>query len=283
MSVAIVTDSTCDLHISELEQLGVRRVPLYVMFKGETFKDWETINPNELIEGINEGADMPSTSQPSPQNFEDVFNDAIKAGATEIVCLTISSELSKTIQAANVASKEVSVPVHLFDSQTASLGLGMMVQYAVEKQRAGASAAEIMTALEGMRARSRIFFSVGSLDFLQKNGRIGGARALLGGLLNLKPLLTLVEGKIEPIGRARGSKRARKELVGHISDVASAATGTMHAVFIGIQEEDTITELKKALAELGVQYQDHGQYTIGSVIAAHVGPGTYGVCLYSDE
>ena len=80
MSVAIVTDSTCDLHISELEQLGVRRVPLYVMFKGETFKDWETINPNELIEGINEGADMPSTSQPSPQDFIDVFNDAIKAG-----------------------------------------------------------------------------------------------------------------------------------------------------------------------------------------------------------
>lgn len=283
MSVAIITDSTCDLPIEELEQLGVRRVSLYVFFKGETFKDWETIDPDTLINGVNEGADMPSTSQPSPQDFEDVFNDAIKAGATEIVCLTISSELSKTIQAANVASKEVSVPVHLFDSQTGSLGLGLMVKYAVDKQQAGASAEEIMTALEGMRERSRIFFSVGTLDFLQKNGRIGGAKALMGSLLNLKPLLTLVEGKIEPIGRARGSKRARKELVEHISKVALAATGTVHAAFIGIQEEDTIAELQQALAELGVKYQDHGRYTLGSVIAAHVGPGTYGVSLYSDE
>ncbi|MEM6428379.1 MAG: DegV family protein [Deinococcota bacterium] len=281
MSVAIVTDSTCDLTKEKLDALNVYRVPLYVLFRGETYKDWESINPDELISGVQAGEAMPTTSQPSPQDFEDVFKQAVSAGATEIVCLTISSELSKTIQAANIAAKNLDTSVHIFDSLTASLGLGLMVEYAVNKQREGTSAEAIMNALNTLRDNSRIFFSVGTLDFLQKNGRIGGARAMLGSLLSLKPLLTLVEGKIEPIGRARGSKRALKELVSHIEDVAKDAKGTLHAAFLGIQDDGMVTKLQAALSDAGVSYEDHGTYTLGSVITAHVGPGTFGVCLYA--
>ncbi len=282
MNLAIITDSTCDLPESELQHLGVERVPLYVNFKGEVYKDWLEIGPKEIAEGVKGGADMPTTSQPSPQDFTDVYKKAVEGGADEILCITISSELSGTYQSANVAKESVNVSVHVFDSQAASVGIAMLLQRAVKMRDEGQAIDAIMSEMERIRDQSLLRFTVGSLDFLQKNGRIGGAQALLGGLLKIKPILGLVKGRVEPVGRVRGEKKARAEIVSQVQERARQEGGTPVIYFLHIQNPDAARELKEQLEGTGLQFRDAGTYEIGAVIASHVGPGTYGVYLYTE-
>ena len=280
--IAVVTDSTCDLRQDELETLRVERVPLFVNFRGEMFKDWLEIDPKEIARGVAEGADIPTTSQPSPQDFERAFQAAAAAGADEIVCITISSELSGTFQSANLAKDNVEVPVHVFDSRAASIGLGDMVKKAAELRDRGASAPEVLGALEHIRDNNFLLFTVASMDFLQKNGRIGGAQAMLGSLLNIKPLLTVKEGKVEPAGRVRGLKKAIKELVSQTQDYAAKHSGELVISFLHIQDTAAAETLQSAIKDAGVRFKNGGTYEIGAVIASHVGPGTFGVYMHTE-
>jgi DegV family protein with EDD domain len=282
MKLAIVTDSTCDLTADELTRLNVERVPLYVNFKGGMHKDWLEINPKDIIEGVAGGAAMPSTSQPSPQDFENAYKKVIAAGADTILCITISSGLSGTFQSANVAKANVSVPVTVFDSKAASIGLGDMVKKAALMRDAGASLEQIVKALEHIRDTNFVLFTVDTLDFLQKNGRIGRAQALLGGLLNVKPLLSVKEGKVEPVGRARGTKKAIKELVDQIQNYRQTHTGDMAISFLHVQDPGAADTLRQAVKEAGITFKDTGTYEIGAVIATHVGPGTFGMYMHTE-
>jgi len=282
MTFAIVTDSTCDLTENELEQLNVRRVPLYVNFKGEVFKDWIEISPKEIAAGVAAGADIPTTSQPSPQDFETVFTE-VAEGADAVLCLTISSELSGTYQSANLAKDSVSPPVTVFDSRAASVGLGDMVKKASRMRDQGASLADTVKVLEHIRDTNFLLFTVASMDFLQKNGRIGGAQALLGSLLNIKPLLTVVEGKVEPAGRVRGTKKAIRELVSQTEDYAKNHPDPLTITFLHIQDPAAAETLRGAIQEAGVQFSDGGTYEIGAVIASHVGPGTFGMYMHTEK
>lgn len=283
MKLAIITDSTCDLTAPELEALNVQRVPLYVNFKGETYKDWLEINPGDIAKGVSEGADIPTTSQPSPQDFGEVFKEAVRNGAEQILCLTISGELSGTYQSANIAKESASVPVTVFDSRAASVGLGNMVKKAARLRDRDASLDEIVAALEHIRNVNFLLFTVASLDFLQKNGRIGGAQALLGGLLNIKPLLTVNDGKVEPAGRARGTKKAIRELVSQTQDYANKHPNPLTITFLHIQDPEAAETLRQAVREAGVSFTDGGTYEIGAVIATHVGPGTFGMYMHTES
>lgn len=281
--IAIVTDSTCDLPASELERLGVRRVPLYVNFKGKTYRDWEEIGPEEIVKGVAEGTALPTTSQPSPEDFAVVFREAAEAGADEILCLTISSELSGTYQSATLAREQVGVPVTVFDSRHASLGLGNMVKKAAELRDRDASMQEVLAAVTHIRDSNYLLFTVGTLEYLQKNGRIGGAQALLGSLLNIKPILTLEEGKVQPAGRARGTKKALREMVARAKAYAASHPGTLKVNFLHIQDPDAAETMRRELRDSGLAYEDGGVYEIGAVIAAHVGPGTFGMYMHTES
>ena len=276
--LAIITDSTCDLPANELRDLNVRRVPLYVNFRGEILKDWLEINPKDIVEGVAAGAAMPSTSQPSPQDFINAFEAAITQGATEILCVTISSGLSGTYQSATVAAEGVSVPVHVFDSLAASLGIAMMLKRAAVLRDEGAETDAILEELLRIRARAMLRFTVGTLDFLRKNGRIGGASALLGSLLNIKPILSVVEGRVEPVGRVRGTKKALQSMLQDFRTLAAQGTPTVY--FLHIQDAPAAEVLRQELLGSGVTFHDGGTYEIGPVIATHVGPGTYGFYAY---
>lgn len=280
--IAIVTDSTCDLPASELERLGVRRVPLYVNFKGEVYRDWEGISPKEIVEGVAAGAGLPTTSQPSPQDFEAAFREAAEAGADEILCLTISSELSGTFQSANLAREAAGVPVTVFDSRHASIGLGDMVKKAAALRDRGAGLAEMVAAAEHIRDSNFVLFSVGTLEYLQKNGRIGGAQALVGSLLNIRPILTLEAGKVQPLGRARGTKKALREMVSRTEAYAKSHPGTLHISFIHIQDPEAAETMRQELRASGLAFEDGGTYEIGAVIAAHAGPGTFGMYMHTE-
>lgn len=283
MPLAIITDSTCDLRPDELERLDARRVPLYVSFRGETHRDWLDITPREIVEGVAAGAALPTTSQPSPQDFEAAYREAVEAGADRILCLTLSSELSGTYQSATLASESVAVPVTVFDSRAASLGLGDMVKAAAELRDAGAPFERIVAAVEHIRDTNFLLFTPASLEFLQKGGRIGRAGALLGSLLNIQPILTLEHGAIAPVARARGAKKAQREIVSRLQAYRQGHPGAAMVVsFIHIQDEGVAADLRAAVDAAGIEYRDGGTYEIGAVLASHVGPGTVGLYAHTE-
>ncbi len=282
MKLAIVTDSTCDIRKAELDALQVHRVPLYVNFKGEVHKDWIEIGPKEIAEGVAAGADLPSTSQPSPQDFERNFNEAIAEGAEEILCITISSDLSGTFNSANIAKDLVAVPVTVFDSRHASIGVGDMVKQASKMRAAGANLTQIISALEHVRDTNLLLFTVVGLEYLQKNGRIGGAQAMLGSLLSIRPILTINDGKVDQAGRARGTKKAIKELVSRAIAYAESHPRPLRVSFLHIQDEKAANTMREELKKSNLDYEDMGLYEIGAVIASHVGPGTFGLYMHTE-
>jgi DegV family protein with EDD domain len=275
--LAIITDSTCDLRADELAALQVRSVPLYVNFQGKVHRDWVDIDPAKIIAGVQAGADLPSTSQPSPEDFTKAYAGAVADGATEILTITISSGISGTFQSANLAAKEASVPVSIVDSQNASAGIAILVRQAARMRDAGASREAIVDVLESMKRHMMVLFSVGTLEFLQKGGRIGRAQAFLGGILNVRPILTLEDGKIAPAAKARGTKKAIAEIVERIKAHAAQHHGELVLDFLHIQDASLAENLRRAIRDAGVAFSDGSLYEIGAVIAAHVGPGTFGV------
>jgi DegV family protein with EDD domain len=255
---------------------------LYVNFQGKVFKDWIEIGPKEIVEGVAAGANLPSTSQPSPKDFERVYQEAVAKGAEEILCVTISSNLSGTFQSANIAKETIKVPVTVFDSRHASVGLGDLVKQASKMRASGANLTQIMKALEHIRDTNYLLFTVAGLEYLQKNGRIGNAQALLGSLLNIKPILTVEDGKVAAAGRARGTKKAIKELIARAKAYAQTHPRPLKVSFLHIQDEEAALTMAQELKASGLSYENRGTYEIGAVIASHVGPGTFGMYMHTE-
>jgi DegV family protein with EDD domain len=282
MKLALVTDSTCDLSEETLHALKVRRVPLYLTFKGQTYRDWVEITPREIIEGVKAGAAIPTTSQPSPRDFENIYRAAAIEGAEKVLCITLSGEVSGTYQSAMLGAEKAGVPVTVFDSRAASLGLGAMVERAATMRDAGADLKEILRMLEQHRDNSLAYFTLAGLEFLKKGGRIGRASALLGGLLSIKPILAFKEGKIEPAGRARGAKKALKEIVSRIQSYAETHPGNLTIHFVHVLDEADAETLRQEATRAGISFTDGGTFEVGTVLASHVGPGTYGAYLHGE-
>ena len=275
MKLAIVTDSTCDLSAERLKALNVHRVHLYVAFQGKTHQDWIDITPRQIIDGVKAGADLPATSQPSPEDFSSAYKAAVKAGAEQILVITISSAISGTLQSATIAAEDAGAPVTTFDSKQASVGIGNLVEVAAAMRDEGAALEDIVKALERTRASMKVVFAVDTLDFLLKGGRVSKASALIGGMLNIKPILALDDGKIVPVARARGTKKAIAELVARIKAHAEANPGPLVLDFLHVEDPAAADTLRRAVQDAGIKFEGGDSRDIGSVIAAHVGPGTF--------
>ena len=228
--------------------------------------------------GLHAGG-QPRTTQPSPTDFEAVYR-RLQADADAIVSVHLSSELSGTMQSASIAAAMdgIDVPVHVVDSRSASLGIGMLAVEAARMAKAGASAEDIVQHLEAIVARQKVLFLVDTLEYLQRNGRIGRAQAFVGGLLNIKPLLTIDDGVVAPLERARGRAKARARL---LELVTQGAQG--QRVKVAVMHADALEEAESLASELrsrlDVEELVVGQ--LGATIGTHAGPGTLGVVFYS--
>lgn len=278
MKVAIVTDSTSDLQARAAE-MGVEVVPLYVNFQGKIHKDWVEITPADIFAGVAAGAAMPSTSQPSPADFKAAYEHALQK-ADHVLSIHISSKLSGTVGSANLAAQEFPGKVTVFDSLAASMGIGMMVERAKELLDQGADLKQVLVELERIRADHIVRFTLATLDYLKKNGRIGGAQALLGGLLGIKPILTVKEGKVEAAGRARGEKKALAEMVESLKTWA-AGRQKIRIFYLYNAEESDVAAFKAAVEATGLPLEERVTSSIGGVISTHTGPGLYGYYAYS--
>ncbi|MGC8903849.1 DegV family protein [Thermus sp.] len=279
MKVALVTDSTADLPKPLRERLGIRAVPLYVNLGGRVYRDWEEITPEEIFRRVRSGEGFPSTSQPSPEDFAKAYAEALQE-ADHVLSIHISSKLSGTLQSAELAASQFPGRITLFDSQAASLGIGMMVLRAKELLDGGRDLKEVVAELDRIRQDHFVRFTVATLEFLRRGGRIGGAQALLGTLLQIKPILTLKEGRVETAGRARGERKAREAILEDFRAWAKDK-GSIRAFFLYSAEEGAVKELKERVLSSGLPVEEALVSELGAVIASHTGPGTYGFYAYS--
>jgi DegV family protein with EDD domain len=278
--IKIVTDSTAYLPEASIREQDIRVVPLYVHFGEEAFREGMELSNKEFYTRLKGAEMLPTTSQPSPGEFYEVFKGLVEAGH-EVVTLTISSKLSGTWSSA-MAAKEMlpEAPISVIDTLSTSVGLQLMVQAAVDAASAGSSRQEIVDQIEEIKETMHLWFVVDTLEYLAKGGRIGNAKAFLGTLLKVKPILVLQDGAIEPLEQVRSKRKAQDRMLDLVeeylgSNGPQARVAIAHALVP--QEAQAVSqELEERLG--CCQPLTAG---IGPVIGTHTGPGVIGVATYS--
>ena len=277
MKTRIIVDSTADLMPEIRERVHV--VPLTVHFGQEEYVDGVTIDHKTFYEKLVETDVHPSTSQATPVAFEKEYEKAREAG-DEVVVITLSSKLSGTYQSAIIAAQDYD-NIYIVDSGSVAIGGGILVEYALELLNDGLNAKEIVNRLEEAKRKIVIVALVDTLEYLKKGGRISKAVAFAGGVLNIKPVLSVIDGEINMLGKARGSKMGNNLLVQEIDKAGGIDFGK--PVLLGY------TGISNALL---LKYIDDSKHiwennlkavrytTIGSVIGTHAGPGAVAVAFF---
>lgn len=279
--VALVTDSTSDIPQETRERFGIEMVPLQVIFGEESYLDNVTLSPAQFYEKLKGASALPTTSQPSPAQFLEVYERLIAEGKA-VVSVHLSSAMSGTYQSAAIARSMLDDEslVTVIDSRSASYGYGALVVSAAALAASGASQEEVAAEVLRLRREMRLYFLVNTLEYLQKGGRIGKAAAVLGTLLNIKPILTIGDdGVIFPIDKVRGQKRA----IARIVELLEADLGPGAAIDVAVVDTPGDIEAASGLIEaLRVRFdvRRFQRSQIGSVIGTHAGPGTAGLFVF---
>jgi DegV family protein with EDD domain len=279
LALRIVTDSTADLSSALLEAHGIEMVPLTVHFGSESYLDVVEMNVEEFWAKLAVSPHHPKTAQPAPGDFLKVYQQ-LHAQGDEILSIHVCGRLSGTISSGQIAAQMLpEANVALFDTKSVSLGLGMMAMDASRMASEGKSRDEIVAWLQDVSERTHIFFTLDTLDFLQKNGRVGKAQALIGGLLGIKPILQVDrEGLVAQADKVRGKSKVLPRTLELMQERIPAGRrikiGVLHAQ-VPLEAENWLVEIKK-LYHVVESYIT----TIGPVIATNAGPGTVGVAFY---
>lgn len=276
MSVKIVVDSTVDL-IPEVKN-RVKVVPLSIFFGETEYQDGVTITPDKFYEMLVSGDVLPTTSQPTPAAFEDAYRELVEAG-NEVVVITIASKLSGTYQSATIAAGEFPGKVFVVDSRTAALGSGVLAKYALDLAEAGWSGEQILNELMEKRSKVHLYAIVDTLEYLKKGGRLSPTVAFVGGMLNLKPIISVENGVINTVGKARGSKAAFAMLTKECE--ANGGVDFEKPALLGYTGNDD-SQLRKYM-EANAQLWDSNTPTsiVGPTIGVHAGPGAVAVGFFS--
>jgi DegV family protein with EDD domain len=276
--IALVCDSTADLQDVDLVNLGVDMVPLNVHFGTELFRDYVDITPSEFLTRLATTPVMPRTSQPSPAAFQAVY-ESVAADCDAILVLTLSSKLSGTYQSAVLGAKSanLSTPVRVLDSLSASIGLGLQVRRARSLIDSGLPIDEIVTTLEAERSQYHLIFFADTLEYLQRGGRIGKASQLVGSILKIKPLLIVVDGEVEPYERTRSRSRA---IGGLIEYARQFSTFDQFAILHDGTTPEDVTTIEQGLGDL-IAGSNVIVSQYGPIIATHVGPKALGLCVFT--
>ena len=278
---ALVTDSTSNLPHDLAAERRIYIAPLYVLWGEKTYRDGIDISDADLFRKLRElgsDEDLPKTSQVSVQDFVEMFKKAREEeNADEVVCAVISSGMSGTYQSAMQAKEQVDFPVHVVDTKYTSWALGLPVLSGADARDQGAGPAEIAEAIRQSAARIAFYFTLESLDFLHRGGRIGNASHLFGTLLNIKPVLTMEDGIVTSADKVRTRKRALQRLLTLAEKRVGDRKAKRLAVMHGGVEDEARPILEQALAKF--QPQEHFFNYATAVLGVHVGPGAVGLIV----
>jgi DegV family protein with EDD domain len=274
-SVQIVTDSSCDLPEDLINQFGISIVPLKIRFGQTEFVDRLELTTDQFWEKCRETDELPSTAAPAPGAFIAEFQRAADEGASGVVAIVLSGELSATIEAAQQAAREVegNIDVRVVDSRTVTLGLGAVVVAAAQAAKGGADIDEVSNIATDSAARTHVHAALDTLENLRKGGRIGAAGSLLGSMLSIKPLIEVRDGVVEPAGKQRTRTKALSYLVKVVEEHAQQIE-SIYVTHAACDDVDSFVERIQSLVQTDVLV---GQ--VGPVVGAHAGIGTIGVAF----
>jgi DegV family protein with EDD domain len=268
-----VLDSTADFPDAQIRFPNMRVVPLYVRFGDESFRDYIELAPRDFYRRLRDAPELPTTSQPTPQDFVSTYHAL--AGYERVYSLHISSKLSGTFQSATIAAADDAERIRLVDTESASVGIGMLALAIQELLARGTTDEEVEALIAQHRERAGILFTVDTLEFLAKGGRIGRAKALMGSMLNVKPILGIEDGEVVPLTRARGRGKAfeefRKRFEAATTDTSGLDVGIAHA-----EAEDAVEQLRASVLASRPQAEVKLVTSLGAVVGTHAGPGTVG-------
>ncbi len=274
--IRIVTDSSCDIPAELIARHEITIVPLTIRFGDEEFVDSVELSTDQFWDRLTAGAGLPETAAPSAGAFLDAYQKLASEGADGIFVITISSDLSATHQAAVIAAEKLDgLPVKILDSRSVSMGLGLQVIAAAEHAASGASLDDVSEAAIGRVDGVTLFAALDTLEFLKRGGRIGGASALVAGLLDIKPIITLRDGTIDAAGRVRTRSKAVERIV---SECLSRAPSGRLSVFGG-RTPGFEAVVDRITAESGMAVT---AAELGAVVGTHSGPGVLGMAHIPD-
>ena len=274
MSVQIIIDSTVDLRPELLSEVKI--APLSIRFGEEEYVDGKTLTKQEFYKKLVTSDILPTTSQATPYIFSEVYKEAIEEG-NEAVVITISSKLSGTYQSANVASMDFEGKVYVVDSLNAAIGAGALAEFAIRLSKVGLNAKQIFNILEEEKHNLQLIALLDTLDYLHKGGRIPKSVAMAGGLLSIKPLITMKDGAISLIGQARGTKKGNALLDKKVHEMGEI--NFEKPIILGYTGNESDL-LQKYLEASDCQWHNHSITDISGVIGTHVGPGAFAVAYF---
>ena len=279
-NTAIVMDSTADFPDAQELHANMRIVPLYVRFGEESYRDYVELDPHAFYARLRTAASLPTTSQPTPQDFLATYAEL--AGYERIYSIHISSRLSGTFASASLAAgEEGGDRVRLIDTESASVGISMLALGIQRLLERGTSDAEIESLAAAHRERAGLLFTVDTLEFLAKGGRIGRAKALAGSLLNVKPILTIAGGEVVPLTRVRGRQKALEEFRKRFEEATSPGAG-LHVAIAHAEADEAVEQLRALVLATRPEGQIELVTSLGAVVGTHAGPGTVGFFWFQD-
>jgi DegV family protein with EDD domain len=279
--VKIVTDTTSGLPGHLAEEYDIPILPQMIIFGEEAYRDDTELDTPTFLEKLRAAPDLPKTSAPPPELYTPIFERLVAEGHT-IICLHPSTELSGTVRSATVAARDFpDADIHVVDTRTIAGPLASMVLLAARWARQGADADTILTRVHDLMARQRIYFVVDTLEYLHKGGRIGGARALLGGLLQVKPILTLRDGRVEPLEQQRTQRRALARLRELVLEECPRSADAHLCVIHADAEVEAQSMATDFAAALGVP--EVPIYEMPPAIVVHAGPGVLGAGFFAAQ
>lgn len=277
MKTRIIADSSADL--MNKEKVQVTLVPLSITFDEEEYKDGVTIDHKTFYKKLIESDVLPTTSQVAPFDFAEKFKEVEEAGESAVV-ITISSKLSGTYQSAMIAANDFE-NIYVVDGASAAIGGGILVEYALKLADQGMEAKEIAKELEKVKENVVVVALVDTLEYLRKGGRVSSAVAFAGGVLNIKPVLSLTNGEINMLGKARGSKQGNNLLVQEIEKSGGVDFSKPVLLgYTGITDSLLVKYIEDSKAIWEGNLDEIRYTTIGSAIGTHVGPGAIAVAFF---
>lgn len=276
--IVVISDSSCDYSPEQAAAAGFSMVPLTITFGEESFLEGLEITPSQFYSRLAKEKELPKTSQPSPEMFCSVFKKY--EDAKHIVCITISSGLSGTIRSANIAKQMLEEQgfkpeIHIVDSYNGCAATGLMAETAAEMVKQGKDIDEILSRLEQMKSTTAIYFVPDSLEYLRKGGRIGNVRAAVGGLLGIKPVITVIDGKATDAGKCRGVVQIRQKLVQKFLECAKNIKEVIVVhTDAPVAAQELVKELKKSVPEIKIHL-----HMVGAVIGTYIGAGAIGLAF----
>jgi DegV family protein with EDD domain len=273
---AIVTDSTADIPVEQARAWGVTVIPLAVNFGMQQYRDGIDIHSDEFYRMLDGANPLPTTSQPSPTEFKQIYEQLLE-DHDSIISIHLSAGLSGTLSSAEAAKEMMEGEIHLIDSRSISLGIGTLVAEAVELVQQGLRAAEVAEKLQVARNRVEVLFTLDTLEYLHKGGRIGRVQAIMGSLLNIKPIVRVVDGIYVPAGKARRQDQALKAMVDVFLSLAEGKQ--IKRISVAHGAAPAAARKLASMLEQAFNISVPLLTQVGPVIGVHTGPGTVGACL----